>query len=109
MFAIVESGGKQFRVEPDGKIRVPKMIGEPGEGINLDRVLLCQDGDRVALGSPFVEGAIVNATIVSHDRGAKIRGFKFKRRKNYRRRWGHRQDYTLIQIGELAIPDKQWA
>jgi large subunit ribosomal protein L21 len=106
MYGIVEAGGKQVRVTPAESVQIPKVQGEPGDKIELSTVLMCRDGDTLYLGTPYVEGAVVRAAIISHERGPKIRGMKFKRRKKYRRRWGHRQDYTVIQIEEVSIPEE---
>lgn len=104
MYGIVEAGGKQVRVTPAESVQIPKIQGEPGDTVELTSVLMCRDGDMLYIGTPYVEGAVVRGSIVSHERGPKIRGMKFKRRKNYRRRWGHRQDYTVIHIDEVSIP-----
>lgn len=104
MYAIVQTKGFQIRMEPENTVRVPKLDGEPGEEVKLENVLMCRDGDTIFMGQPFIKGAIVRASIVSHERGKKVRGLKFKRRKNYRRHWGHRQDYTLLRIEELSLP-----
>jgi len=104
MYGIVKTGGTQVRVTPEKSVQIPKIQGEPGDKVELSSVLMCRDGDMLYIGTPYVEGAIVRASIVSHERGQKIRGMKFKRRKKYRRRWGHRQDYTVIHIDEVSIP-----
>ncbi len=104
MYMIVQSGGMQFRLEPHATVRVPRLSEEPGRQLSLTHVLACGDGERVLVGRPFVEGARAEVTVVSHGRGTKIRGFKFKRRKNYRRRWGHRQWYTELKVDSLVIP-----
>ena len=106
MYAIVESGGMQFRMEPAAKVSVPLLEGEPGDTVSFETVLMCQDGDTVTVGTPYVPGALVKATIVEQARDVKIRGLKFKRRKNYRRHWGHRQNITVLHIDELNIPSK---
>jgi large subunit ribosomal protein L21 len=84
--AIIESGGKQFRVAPNDTIRVPSLSGEPGDTVTLDRVLYASDGGGVHIGTPIVEGASVTAEIVKHGRGRKITVYKYKRRKRYRRK-----------------------
>ncbi len=100
MFAIVETGGKQYAVEVGDVIRVEKLPYQEGEQIELDRVLLVEsDGRKV--GTPYVDGAKVVAKILKHGRGRKIIGMKFKRRKNYRRKWGHRQWFTELEILEI--------
>ena len=104
MYAVVKTGGKQYRVAKDDKIVVDRLIGEDGDSIVLDQVLMMTDGDKVTVGSPVIEGAAVGATVLRQTRGPKIMVFRRKRRKNFRRIRGHRQDLTLIQINEIA-PD----
>ena len=104
MYAVVKTGGKQYRVAKDDKIVVDRMIGEDGESVVLDQVLMMADGDKVTVGSPVIEGAAVGATVLRQTRGPKIMVFRRKRRKNFRRIRGHRQDLTLLQINEIA-PD----
>lgn len=105
MYVIVQTGGTQVRMSPEETVKVPRLEGEPGARITFETVLMCRDGDTLFLGKPFVEGATVQASILSQERGPKIRASKFKRRKKYRRRWGHRQDYTVLKIEELALPE----
>lgn len=97
MYAVIKTGGKQYRVAEGDKLHVEKLAGEAGDEISFDEVLLV-GGDSTKVGTPTVAGASVKAKIVSQDRGKKIVVFKFKRRKNYRRKQGHRQPYTQIQI-----------
>ena len=104
MYAVVKTGGKQYRVAKDDKIVVDRMIGEDGDSVILDQVLMMADGDKVTVGSPVIEGAAVGATVLRQTRGPKIMVFRRKRRKNFRRIRGHRQDLTLLQINEIA-PD----
>lgn len=104
MYAVVKTGGKQYRVAKDDKIVVDRMIGEDGDSVVLDQVLMMADGDKVTVGSPVIEGAAVGATVLRQTRGPKIMVFRRKRRKNFRRIRGHRQDLTLLQINEIA-PD----
>ncbi len=98
MYAVVETGGKQYRVAVGDVIRVEKLEAEAGAAINLDKVLMVADGDKVRVGAPNVADASVTATIKSHGRGDKIRVFKFRRRKHFRKTIGHRQYYTEIEI-----------
>ena len=93
MYAVVRSGGKQYRVSPGGSVRVEKLSGEVGASITLGDVLMIGGEGDIKIGAPTVDGASVNGTIVAQGRGAKIRVFKMKRRKGYRRSQGHRQDY----------------
>ena len=99
MYAIVETGGKQYRVAEGDVVRIEKMEGEPGQEILLDKILLVGSGEEgVRVGTPFLEDVCVRAEILAQRRGPKVLVFKFKRRKNYRKKQGHRQDYTGIRI-----------
>lgn len=103
MHAIIETGGKQFRVAPGDVIRVPKFEGEIGAEVALGRVLaIFQDEGNMLLGASLGD-ARVNATISGHDRAKKIIVFKFKRKKQYKRTHGHRQDYTEVRIRDIAV------
>ena len=102
MYAIVECKGFQYRVEPDQVVRVPLIEGDPGSALTLDRVLLVNDGKETRVGTPVIEGAQVKAEVVGHGRGKKIIVGKFKRRKDYRRKKGHRQDYTEIKVQSIT-------
>jgi len=105
MYAIIETGGKQVRVEPGRKIRVERLSGDVGDSIQFDHVLLVANGTDIAVGTPHVEDWPVSAKILEHGRGKKLRVIKMKRRKNYRRTHGHRQGYTELEI--LSIGDVQ--
>ena len=98
MYAVIKSGGKQYKVQEGDTIRVEKINAEEGGEINLDEVLMVADGDNVSVGAPVVEGASVAATVASHGRGEKIKVIKFKRRKHHRKQMGHRQAYTELKI-----------
>jgi large subunit ribosomal protein L21 len=100
MYAVIKTGGKQYKVAPEQTFRVEKLPGAVGDAIELDEVLLTS-GDAVKIGMPRVEGAKVLGTIVAQGRGPKIVVFKLKRRKNYRRKQGHRQDYTEIRVDKI--------
>lgn len=102
MYAIIESGGKQYRVTEGQVVRLEKLPGQPGEEVVLDRVLLVADG-RTVVGTPFVEGARVVGRIVAQGRGRKILVFKFKPKVRYRRRQGHRQPYTALRIERIEF------
>lgn len=103
MFAVVKTGGKQYRVSQGDQIRVEKLPGSVGETVELsDVLLLVDDEENVQIGQPLVEGARVKAEIVDQARAKKIIVFKMKRRKNYRRKAGHRQPYTALKIVEIA-------
>ncbi len=101
MFAVIRSGGKQYRVATDDVIAVEKLAGEPGATIELGEVLMIADGDKVAAGTPLLAGARVSADIVAQRRRPKIIVFKKERRKNYRRKKGHRQYETVLKIGAI--------
>jgi large subunit ribosomal protein L21 len=98
MFAVIRTGGKQYKVAPDDVIAVEKLVGEPGATIELAEVLMIGDGATVSAGAPLVVGASVSAELVEHRRGDKIIIFKKKRRHNYRRKNGHRQHETVLRI-----------
>ena len=101
MYAVIRSGGKQYRVSQGGSVRVEKLPGEIGDSITLDDVLMIGGEDAVKIGTPRVDGAQVTGTIVNQGRGEKITVFKMKRRKGYRRKNGHRQDYTEIRVDQI--------
>lgn len=98
MYAVVKTGGKQYRVSEGETIQVEKLEGNPGETINLDEVLLLADGENVTVGRPHVTGARVEAKILDHDKHRKVLIYKFRRRKRYRRKVGHRQPFTALKI-----------
>jgi len=101
MYAVIKTGGKQYRVSEGQKLRVEKLPGSVGEKVTLGEVLLL-GGDSPKIGQPLVKGASVAAEIVAQDRGKKIVVFKFRRRKNYRRKTGHRQQYTELKITGIS-------
>ena len=101
MFAVVRTGGKQYRVRKDDVIKVERLAGEPGAAIDLDQVLMLDDGKSPTIGSPLVDGARVSATVLDQTRADKIIVFKKKRRKNYRRKHGHRQHQTVLRITDI--------
>src|SRR5439155_2114089 len=101
MFAVIRTGGKQYKVAPDDVIAVEKLAGEPGATIELADVLMIGDGVKVSAGNPLVTGASVSATLVEQRRGDKIIVFKKKRRQNYRRKNGHRQLQSVLRITEI--------
>ena len=102
MHAVIESGGKQYRVEPGSRIRVERITAEEGAEVSLDRVLLVGDGEEAVAGAPCVAGARVSATVLGHGRARKINVIKFRRRKGYMRKQGHRQAYTELRITDVA-------
>jgi large subunit ribosomal protein L21 len=107
MRAIIETGGKQFAVAPQKRIRVPSLVGEPGDTVTFDRVLYAADEGGVQVGAPVVEGARVTAEILRHGRGKKIIVFKYKRRKRYSRKTGHRQNFTELRVTDIAIGSEE--
>jgi large subunit ribosomal protein L21 len=98
MYAIVNINGVQTRVTPDAVLDVARLTGEPGEKLTFDQVLLVADGDTIAVGQPYVKGASLSAEVLEHRRGEKIKVFKFKRRREYRKRRGHRDELTRIRV-----------
>ena len=102
MYAVIKTGGKQYRVAEGETIQVEKLEGEPGKHITFQDVLLVAAGADIKLGHPTVEGALVEAEIVEQDRARKVVVFKMKRRKNYRKRSGHRQPYTALKITKIT-------
>ena len=98
MYAVIKTGGKQYRVTEGQKLQVEKLGGAPGDKVTFNDVLLLGGGEALKIGQPVVAGARVEAEIVGQDRGPKIIIFKFRRRKNYRRKQGHRQPYTQLKI-----------
>ncbi|HTQ12185.1 MAG TPA: 50S ribosomal protein L21 [Fimbriimonadaceae bacterium] len=101
MYAIVKTGGKQFKAAKDDVIIVEKLDGEPGTKIDLDEVLMVVDGAKCKVGSPFVKGAKVTGEIVRQGKAKKINAFNYKPKKNVRKRWGHRQPLTHVKITEI--------
>ena len=102
MFAVIKTGGKQYRVTADDKITVMALSGDAGAVVNFE-VLSLFDGETVSIGAPLVEGASVAGTIVEHARGPKVIAFKKRRRKNSRRKRGHRQDLTVVKITDVLM------
>ncbi len=102
MFAVIKTGGKQYKVAPGEVLRVEKLPGEPGDTVELSEVLLVAGEGEPRVGTPLVEGARVKATILEQGRSKKIIVFKKKRRKNYKRKRGHRQYYTVLRIEEIV-------
>lgn len=102
MYAIIKTGGKQYRVKAGEKLQVEKLDADIGAEVVLDKVLMLVDGDNVTVGKPLVAGATVKAKILGHDRGEKLKIYKMRRRKHFRKTLGHRQDYTQIEISGIA-------
>ena len=103
MYAVIKTGGKQYRIAPGQTFRVEKVEGQVGDMVTLDNVLLVADGDQIKVGKPLLEGVEVTTQIVEQDRGKKIVVFKKKRRKGYRRTQGHRQYYTALKVQEIKV------
>ena len=101
MHAIIETGGKQYKVTEGDTLFIEKLEAEAGQAITFDKVLAILDGDKATFGAPVVEGASVAATVVKNGKGKKIMVFKYKPKKGYRLRQGHRQPYTKVQIGAI--------
>uniref|UniRef100_A0A7C3MJG6 Large ribosomal subunit protein bL21 n=1 Tax=Dictyoglomus thermophilum TaxID=14 RepID=A0A7C3MJG6_DICTH len=104
MFAIVETGGKQYKVSVGSLVNVEKIKANVGEEVVLDKVLLVSKEDNVLVGKPYVNGAKIKAKVVRQDKYPKVIVFKFKRKKHYRRKYGHRQPFTQLLIQEIVIP-----
>ena len=105
MYAIIRAGGKQFRAEKGKTLKLPRMDAEPGSKITFDDVLLTADGDKITAGTPTVKGATVTAEVLGEVKGEKIYVFKFKRRKNYRRKTGHRAKFTQVKITGVKLKE----
>ena len=102
MYAVVKTGGKQYRVSAGEKLKVEQILADIGTEIDLDQVLMVADGGAVKMGTPLVSGASVKARVLAHGRGEKVHIFKLSRRKHYRKSQGHRQNYTEIEILGIA-------
>ncbi|WP_456431020.1 50S ribosomal protein L21 [Thermosulfuriphilus sp.] len=103
MYAIVRTGGKQYKVAPGEVIKVEKLPGEVGESVELTEILLVAEGEEVKIGQPLLESVRIKATILEQGRHPKVVVFKKKRRKNYKKKYGHRQPYTALKIEEIIL------
>ncbi len=103
MYAVVKTGGRQYKVEPGQVVRVNKLEGNIGDSLSLTEVLLVKDGETLKAGAPLLEGVTVTATVVEQDRSKKIIVFKKKRRHGYQKKQGHRQDYTALKITAINV------
>jgi large subunit ribosomal protein L21 len=101
MYAVIKTGGKQYKVAPGENLKVEQIPADVGAQIILDQVLMVGEGESVRLGQPIVDGATVKATVVAHGRGEKVRIFKMRRRKHYQKHQGHRQGYTELKIDSI--------
>jgi len=102
MYAVIQTGGKQYRVKSGEQVKVELLAAEVGATVSFDRVLMLGEGDGVRVGAPFVDGAAVKATVVAQGRGEKIRIFKLRRRKHFAKTQGHRQGFTEVRIDEIV-------
>ena len=102
MYAVLKTGGKQYRVQSGESVRVELLAADVGASVSFDEVLMVGEGANVRVGTPFVAGARVNATVVSHGRGEKERIFKMRRRKHFQKSQGHRQSYTEVRIDDIV-------
>ena len=102
MYAVVKTGGKQYKVAPGEKLKVEQIPADVGAQVTLDQVLMVGEGESVRVGQPMVSGASVMATVVAHGRGEKVKIFKMRRRKHYQKHQGHRQNYTELRIDSIA-------
>jgi large subunit ribosomal protein L21 len=102
MYAVIKTGGKQYKVAAGEKIKVEQIAADVGQEIVIDQVLAVGDGSQIKVGTPLVSGATVTATVLAHGRHDEVRIFKLRRRKHYQKRQGHRQNYTELQIGAIA-------
>ena len=102
MYAIIATGGKQYRVKEGETLRVEKLFADAGDSIELDNVLLVGEGDNIKVGAPYIDGAKVTATVTANGRGDKVKIIKFRRRKHSRTQAGHRQSYTEIEITSIS-------
>ena len=103
MYAVIATGGKQYKVKEGDILRVEKIPGEIGADVSFDKILMFSDGDNVKIGQPVLDDVAVNGHIVSQGKSKKIIVFKYKRRKRYRRKQGHRQQYTAVKIDNIQV------
>ena len=109
MYAVIETGGKQYRVELGSELAVERLEGTPGDTINFDRVLLVADGDQASIGTPVVDDALVTANLVRHDRGDKVIVFKYRPKARHRAKNGHRQEQTVIHVADIRFAGRSAA
>ena len=101
MYAVIATGGKQYRVTEGETLKVEKLAGEEGSEVELDQVLMIADGDKLSIGTPELDKSSVKAKVISHGRGKKVTIIKFRRRKHHRKQMGHRQSFTEIEITDI--------
>ena len=104
MYAVIKTGGKQYRVAEGQKVRVEKLDAEEGASVDLDQVLMIANGEQLTFGAPYVDDGRVTAVVKAHGRNPKVEIVKFRRRKHYRKQMGHRQHYTELQIAQISGP-----
>lgn len=109
MYAIIQSGGKQYKVKEGQKLKVEKLPSKENEMIYINEVLFLSNGEKTYVGNPFVDGAKVHARVISHGRQKKVIVFKYKRRKDYKKKRGHRQNYTELLIEKISLEEKHGA
>lgn len=102
MYAVIKTGGKQYRVTAGEKLKIEQIPADVGSEVMIDQILMVADGENISVGQPLVTGAVVKATVLSHGRHEKVRIFKMRRRKHYQKRQGHRQNYTEIRIETIS-------
>ena len=102
MYAVIQTGGKQYRVKSGEQVKVEALAADVGSAVSFDQVLMMGEGDGVRVGAPFLSGAKVKGTVVAHGKGDKVRIFKMRRRKHYAKTQGHRQTYTEVRIDEIV-------
>jgi large subunit ribosomal protein L21 len=105
MYAVIESGGRQYRVEPGQQIKLGKLTVEEGQAFDFDKILAVSASDTLSVGAPHLSNAKVSATVMSHGRDKKVKILKFKRRKHHMKRMGHRQDHTIVKIDTIEAGD----
>lgn len=101
MYAVIKTGGKQYKVAPGDKLKIEQIPADIGSKVTLNEVLMIADGDKVTIGTPVVSGASVTVSVIDHNRHKKVRIFKMRRRKHYQKHQGHRQNYTEVQIDAI--------
>ena len=101
MYAVIQTGGKQYRVSPGEEVKVEKLPGEVGDPVAFDKVIIVSDGESVQIGKPYVENTSVVGKLTRHGKNRKIIVFKYKRRKGYRRKKGHRQQFSMVKIEDI--------
>jgi large subunit ribosomal protein L21 len=109
MYAVIETGGKQYRVELGSELAVERLEGTPGDTITFDRVLLVADGDKASIGTPIVDDALVTASLVRHDRGDKVIVFKYRPKARHRAKNGHRQEQTVVRVADIQFAGRSAA